>query len=488
MAEYTMQEYHDWILSHKNSFYTLSEKDNEITLQTSYATGVIEFVEIMNFEIIQMQIVNKKDDDVKFYIHFELLDKDRAHQLYEEMEEELLNLKNQQKTKVLLCCTGGLTTSYFATKLNETSDFLKANLHFDAVDYTNLYTKGFQDYSAILLAPQIKHILKEAREVFKDMIVLPIPTRMFGSYDTGGVIELIRNSLSSISHKKARASLELSRNELKNNSRILSLTISIGGNNVRVSYATFANHQILYQSELVKSTFDLQDLKDLINTIKRHSDSLDCIGICMPGIINNGTVKIPMEESSAILSKDFPAILQNSTNLKEEIEKEFGVPVVLNNTTDMSALGYYITHGEDKNIVFHSHQLMGGYGEASIVNGQLIHGKNNIAGEINFLGRQFTRYSQNRSKNNLNNPRAAEKLISQFIIANICLIGPDIVCVSSLLVTDTSRIIKRVSKEIPEEFLPEIIAVSQEEKTRYMLLGNCRMCEEEIDRKLKGMH
>ena len=385
------------------------------------------------------------------------------------------------------CLTCSLRRSYFATKLNETSDFLKANLHFDATDYASLYTRGFQDYSVILLAPQIKHVLKEATEVFRDIIVLPIPTRMFGSYDSGGVVELIRHALEGTSHKKARASLEISRQQLRDHARILSLTISIGGNNVRVSYATFANHRILYKSELVKSSFDLQDLKDLINTVKRHSDSLDCIGICMPGIINDGSVKIPMKESSTVLYKDFPVIIQSDMNLIDEIEKEFSVPVVLSNTTDMSALGYYMTHGEDKNIVFHSHQLMGGYGEASIINGQLIRGKNSIAGEINFLGKHFTRYVQNRSTGNLSNPRSVEKIVAQFIIANICLLGPDVFCISSLLVSDVSRIVKRVAKEIPEEYIPEIVAVTPEEKTDYMLLGNCRMCEEELEKTLKGL-
>ena len=44
-----------------------------------------------------------------------------AVSLFNEMITCLLKLDYEAKTKVLLCCSGGLTTSYFAQEINKAS-------------------------------------------------------------------------------------------------------------------------------------------------------------------------------------------------------------------------------------------------------------------------------------------------------------------------------------------------------------------------------
>ena len=61
MPNITIREYRDWILSHTNGNYTFKESEDQISLLTPYATGVIDFVEIMDYTIIQMQIIRSRN-------------------------------------------------------------------------------------------------------------------------------------------------------------------------------------------------------------------------------------------------------------------------------------------------------------------------------------------------------------------------------------------------------------------------------------------
>lgn len=67
-----------------------------------------------------------------------------AVSLFNEMITCLLKLDYEAKTKVLLCCSGGLTTSYFAQEINKASKLLKNTIEVSAVGYNQLYQIGQQ--------------------------------------------------------------------------------------------------------------------------------------------------------------------------------------------------------------------------------------------------------------------------------------------------------------------------------------------------------
>ena len=62
-----------------------------------------------------------------------------ATELFNEMMNNILQLVEKPKIKILLSCSGGLTTSYFASKLNEAAQLL--DYHY-AVSYTHLPIVG----------------------------------------------------------------------------------------------------------------------------------------------------------------------------------------------------------------------------------------------------------------------------------------------------------------------------------------------------------
>ena len=108
---------------------------------------------------MELVVTNKKNDENVFYLHFELREEWRAKELFVEMLGSLLSLKDLQKTSVLLSCTSAMTTTFFANKLNETAEFLKANYIFDAVSVDQIYDKAY-DNDVILIALQIAYVVE----------------------------------------------------------------------------------------------------------------------------------------------------------------------------------------------------------------------------------------------------------------------------------------------------------------------------------------
>lgn len=179
-----------WILSQKSSDYKikLSDKDiNTIIIDTKYGIGTIVFNDM---NIIEFSVINRTTEETLFYLHFQMKTMKHAIKLFNEMIDCIKELVNQPTIKVLLCCSGGYTTSYFALKIEEAAKILNVDLDVKAVGYNRLYHEG-ENYDVILLAPQISYIYSKVREIIKDKIILKIPTKIFASYDVGAIISII---------------------------------------------------------------------------------------------------------------------------------------------------------------------------------------------------------------------------------------------------------------------------------------------------------
>ena len=192
-----LKEYREWCLSHRSSEYEISfykDKYEHISVSTDYAEGTVAFYPLENFNIVEMSVVNKITTDAVFYLHFELKDMNHAKGLFEEMVSVVLKQKTSTVTKVLLCCSSGITTHYFLEKLKSASNLLNLDFEFSAVSYNNLYVKGY-DNDVILLAPQIGFDYDKVKEILSNKIVRVIPTSIFGSYDVSGFLRFVRNTI-----------------------------------------------------------------------------------------------------------------------------------------------------------------------------------------------------------------------------------------------------------------------------------------------------
>ena len=100
----------------------------------------------------------------KFYLHFELRDLNYVEELFAEMLATITDLKSKQTVKILLSCTGGLTTVFFADKLNETAKILSIAV-MPFANQTRIAYRIYQKGVPLLNETVIKGKLKIIRDL-----------------------------------------------------------------------------------------------------------------------------------------------------------------------------------------------------------------------------------------------------------------------------------------------------------------------------------
>lgn len=462
-------EYREWILAHELAEGSFEIDGDILELKTDYAEGQVKFHEITlegrEIVVIEQLVTNLADDENKYYLHFELKDLAHAKKLFEDMLDVFFELKNQQKTQILLCCTSGLTTSFFKEKLNEASNLLGLDFEFNAVNFSQLYKVGF-DYSVILLAPQISFRFEEAREVLHDKIVLKVPPKMFARYDVTEMIKLIQSEISNRKSTAEERAIAKAIGEIKNDKKILSIAVMPFGNQTRIAYRIYENGSPIFEETILKGELNLvRDLEDIMDTVGWRSHSYDAIGIATSGAVLNGHV-------------DLSKYIDPRINLKQYLEDMYEVPVIITNNLRGAVLGFYAQQEKYRNIVFMSQPR--GYtigGQAALLDGKLVNGAHNIAGEI--------KYFSPKSEYGVNDCADVDRMVdilSFEIRGAIGVIDPELVCVRSELTPNMQKIREKIAERVPESCIPDLIHIDEAKFQELILLGQMIITLEELEK------
>ena len=175
------------ILSKKIYDCTIEEVGDNFKIKTSCAEGQINFYAPEN--IVEMSVDDLQGEN-KFYLHFELRDLKTAEKFFAEMLQTLKDLQSKKITKILLSCTSGLTTGFFADKLNSAAKILSLDLEFSAVPFNKISTVA-DDCEIILLAPQVAYQFENVKKNLPDKKIYSIPTKIFASYNSVALINFI---------------------------------------------------------------------------------------------------------------------------------------------------------------------------------------------------------------------------------------------------------------------------------------------------------
>lgn len=476
-----LEQFREWIRTQQNEKYQMQEiigdGDNPDCIRLETADGFAE-VSFYPLEIIQLSVLNHHIDHHVFFLHFQMHDLAHAQELFEEMAEALLELEGQPTGKVLLCCSSGLTTGYFAEKLNETVKMLNLPFDFHAVSYNLLY-KNAGKYDVVLLAPQIAYVYDQAKEILAHRHVLQIPPKIFASYDVMAVLEMIRPYLQKEHDQGQVPKLEDKATRhgdralmpdralpMRSDIRISCMTLTIGlirENDDRFHFASRVydqNMKILYDADVVKTHILAEDFCDICDTALARFPQVEMIGIALPGIINKGVVTVP---SLGIVDVDLVGIL----------ESRFGKKVRLENDANSIVAGYYATQTEYASISLLFQPVIGTIGGVgSISKGHLIEGRNHVAGEVQYLPGY-----KDRSRQQLwGTPEGALQLATETMASIISILGPELVILSSHMVFRAESIRRELTKFIPEQYIPDIRIVKN--LREYMLIGMVSVCAE----------
>lgn len=183
--------YFKWILL-QGSKYNLTIKlddyeSNVIVISNKDILGKIIYYGNGLFEEV---LVNRYTSKKIFYLHFQLTHLNHAVELFRELIDCALEVTVQPQVKILLCCSGGLSTTLFASKMMELVKLKNLPYKIEASSYVRLYEIG-EDYDIVMLAPQVSYMLPQVMHNLKNKPVVTIPTRIFATNDFSNALKLI---------------------------------------------------------------------------------------------------------------------------------------------------------------------------------------------------------------------------------------------------------------------------------------------------------
>lgn len=447
----------EWLLFQKSEYYHtyLNEKDNDvIIIENEYCYSYITF---NPQNIIELCVMNKMTDEMEFYLHFQFKTLKHAISLFEEMKSCIKKIVNKPKCRILLCCSGGMTTEFFADKIRNAIKLLGLNIEVAAVGYQKLYQEG-QNYDVILLAPQVSYIFLQAEKALKNQLVLKIPPQVFAKYNVGALITFIENSLSKREKKHENYIEPLSSMiEINTNKNVLSVSINANGDNSHISYRLYGKNQsIILDSKIIKDNITLQDIIDALDTVLLQNDKIDVIGLAIPGVIVDGYLRSGIIKD--IHNRKIGKIL------KERYHKE----TIIINDVNAAVVGYYSSQQEHQSLAMLFQPINRMAGAAIIINGQLIKGFGGLAGEVQLLPLQLSDDLLELS----NTPEGTLELVTKQVLSIISVVSPEEIVIYSDLIFDSRDVENEIKKSLRQFNLtafPHIIKI--ENLSEYILLG-----------------
>jgi len=453
-------DFKSWIQSHQSDDYRIViESDQLIKLVTDFGEASISFTEIEENTIVEFNIISHKDNSVKFYLHFELNDEEHAKQLYDEMVETLIGLKDEKTLRVLLSCSAGLTTAMFAENLNSMANMMGLDYQFNAVSYLSIYEE-VENYDVVLIAPQIGYMLNRLKESLADKLVLQIPTAIFASYDALSALRFVQEEIEKFNENKNNEKEKECTHCVQYEKRILSIAILQNKAQTRIYYRLSEKCEVVDSNLIIKPTMNIYDLYDIIDTILLKHSYIDVIGIASPGIVKDNKLLKNTSDGKDI-------------DIKKDFEEKYGIEIFVYNDANAVAVGFSLEHPEYKNIIFHSQPFGFGVGGQGIIcDGKIVRGKNGIAGEVKHFIRRM-QLSDEIHKLAWSQQGALE-IVTKSLLPSISIFGPEAVVLFSPMTPDMKEIKNALLSFIAEDFLPEFYYIK--DASSYMLSGLTKLC------------
>ena len=440
-----------WILAREYEGVEIIEENvNHVKLITDTCIGEVRFNEL---DIIELIVTNKIIDNVEFYIHFQMNNLHHSMSLFEEMMECIHKSMNKTTKKILLSCSSGFTTSMFAEKLNEAAKVLELDYEFNAVGFMDLFEEGI-NYDVVLLAPQISYQHAKAQQHLTNQAVYNIPPQIFAKYDANALFQFLEETHLQKGNKKEHTD-DLCLPGGNCNDKVLSIVMSRPTPpQINISYRLVENGYILSENTIKVLHIDEQDMISMIDVLFAQYPDIKKVGISLPGIIKDG---MSTYTSSSL----------NNIDILGPLKAKYKAEFILVNSVNSAAIGYHACQDKYKSlsVLSQAHFLQAG-GVGHIVNGECLFGRNNMAGEIQFMPANLSEYERNLD--------GMLQFVAHYCLYITTMVAPEAIVVACPYILDKDNIINAMSTYLPTEFIPDIILV--DDLSHYMHIGLHHLC------------
>ena len=243
-------------------------------------------------------------------------------------------------------------------------------------------------------------------------------------------------------------------------SRFLSISINKEYRRVHLIYRVYnLSDEVIYSDEVIKKIVKINDIYDIINIVNSKFDNIKVIGVSVPGIINDGKVT-----STGLINF-------NDIELYSLLKNKYSQKIVLGNDVNTAAIGFYLTEKNYENVCLLYQPGEGYGGVGTVINGQLITGKTNCAGEIQYLP-----LSNEDQLKLLQTPHGTIELLSKIVVCLTAIVNPEIVAISCTNLEKASDLDETLESMVPAKYLPKIKKVTN--LNDYILVGLQFICKE----------
>ena len=444
------REYRDWILGQTIEGVTATAPDDDrIRFTLGHATAEINFYPLDDAEICELRVVRAADGDSTFFLHFDLKANDLGHarELFGELSAALAEEGAHETARILLTCTSAFTTSMFAAKMNEVASTLSLGYAFEALPLDEAVV-ATGTYAAIMVAPQAAYMRSRLAAAHPDALVFEIPGKVFGTYDAAGAIGLLMHALREVETvTDRRVPLKVVR-DLSDDRCVLAITVFSLSGAARLGWRLYRRGESAREGAVRRPCLDLDDVADLIEMLSVGEvdlTELDAIGVAVPGVTYRGMVQVPGNETDV-------------RDLGHALTERFGVPVYVDNNCNAAAVGCYVSQDEVENLVFFRHAFghpAGGMG--TVIDGRILKGHLNLAGEPKFFGGLF---DYGRAMDEIRWTAEGMHEIARCVsLAAISIVAPDALYLSVDTVDDAAEFASSLAKDLGEAFVPTVHVV-----------------------------
>lgn len=455
--------YRAWILSQDLDDCTVTERPKgNLIIENDLVKGWVSIYDIDGMEIAELRLERVLDGEAAFFLHFELEDLERAKELFNEMNAALYEMTHREVRHILLCCTVGMTTTFFSMKLNELAKNLAVDYDFTAQPIEEAKRNGAQ-YAAVLLAPQVGHQRKQVAELLPGTLVIEIPGKIFGAYDANAALRLVMDTLSGSRIAADSKPLQAARDYDKTK-RVLAVSYIHREDEPTLSYRVLDRGVVAASGMLVRRSIDIRTLDDLAATLRVQgwkTSDFDAIGLAVPGVVDNGVV---VEHRDG---------LEVRYDLASKLEELWGTKVYVDYNATAAAVGCYVSQEEFENIAFHAQAIGVPDGEEGyVVGGKPLVGRGGYSGHLGPLAAGF--------KLDMDLEDAAWRvtgmceLVGRYVASLACTIAPEAVYVWCDLLPDMDELHDELAKTLPESAVPKLVGVADYDDC--VLLGVMALC------------
>ena len=193
-------------------------------------------------------------------------------------------------------------------------------------------------------------------------------------------------------------------------------------------YTAIANMagDYVYQKEYIRTEIKLEDIKQIMSSMQLLYPKIKVFSLGIPGIVKNGVVG----------PCDFR--LLSNINLGHELSLEFNKQMIIENDVNSTALGYYHHHKEThlESIVYIYYPENGNAGAGIIINGKVLRGVSNFAGEVSNLPLGVNLEDQGQIQNDVS---LFSELVVKTILSVNAVINPEIFILSGKAFSDKMK-------------------------------------------------